>query len=265
MKLKTVTVDGKTYAEVQDGRPMYVHDDGKEVAFDAVATVTTISRLNAEAKGHREAKEAAESKLKAFEGIEDGDAARKALETVKNLKDGDLVTAGKVEEIKAAARKAAEDQVAAAAKASSEQIAAVTKERDALQSSLYDEKIGGAFSRSKFIAEKIAVPPDMVQATFGKAFKVEDGRTVAYDHTGNKIYSRAKPGEIADFDEALETLVENYTYRDNILKGSGSGSGAKTNGGPGGSGGKSLTRKEFDALPPMDRTAKMRDGFTVVD
>lgn len=265
MKLKTVDLDGKTYAEISDGKPLFIDEDGKEIAIDVANTRATIGRLNAEAKSFREAKEAAEAKLKTFEGIEDGDAARKALETVKNLKDGDLVTAGKVEEIKAAARKAAEEQVAAAAKASAEQIAAVTKERDALQSSLYDEKIGGAFSRSKFIAEKIAVPPDMVQATFGKAFKVEDGRTVAYDHTGNKIYSRAKPGEIADFDEALETLVENYTYRDSILKGSGTGSGAKPNGGAGGGGGKSLTRKEFDALAPMDRTAKMRDGFTVVD
>jgi hypothetical protein len=32
--------------------------------------------------------EAAELKLKSFEGIEDGEAARKALETVKNIKDG---------------------------------------------------------------------------------------------------------------------------------------------------------------------------------
>jgi hypothetical protein len=45
-----------------------VHDDGKEVAFDAPATVAKIGQLNGEAKGHRERAEAAESKLKAFEG-----------------------------------------------------------------------------------------------------------------------------------------------------------------------------------------------------
>lgn len=60
MKLKLVTINGKTCAEVHDGKPVY-QADGKDVAFDAPATLLTISRLNGEAKGHREAKEAAES------------------------------------------------------------------------------------------------------------------------------------------------------------------------------------------------------------
>ena len=46
MKLKTVTIEGKTYAEVNEqGLPLYIHDDGKEVAHDAPQTVATISRL----------------------------------------------------------------------------------------------------------------------------------------------------------------------------------------------------------------------------
>ena len=31
VKLKTIEVDGKTYAEVVDNKPVYLHDDGKEV------------------------------------------------------------------------------------------------------------------------------------------------------------------------------------------------------------------------------------------
>lgn len=266
MKLKTEMLNGVAYAVLDGaGLPIYVHNDGKEVGFDAPATVNKITALNGEAKAHREAKEAAEAKLKPFEGIEDADAARKALETVSNLDAGQLVTAGKVEEIKAAAKKAAEEQVTAAAKASETRIAEITKERDGLQSSLYEEKIGGAFSRSKFIADKIAVPPDMVQGTFGKAFKVEDGKTVAYDHTGNKIYSRARPGELADFDEALETLVEQYPNRDSILKGTmGSGGGAGGGGG-GDTGAKTIKRDAFFKLAPADQAAKAKEGFTVVD
>ena len=50
MKLKTVEVNGKSYAEVDSsGLPVYVHDDGQEVGFDAVQAVGKIS-LNGEAK-----------------------------------------------------------------------------------------------------------------------------------------------------------------------------------------------------------------------
>ncbi|MGU2278523.1 hypothetical protein ACSEOP_16650 [Pseudomonas aeruginosa] len=108
MKLK---LDENGNAVLQDGKPIYVHEDGKEAPFDAAAAVAKISALNREAQGHREAKEAAEARAKLFEGIDDPEAAVKALETVKNLKDGDLVTAGKVEEIKSAAKRAAEEQV----------------------------------------------------------------------------------------------------------------------------------------------------------
>jgi hypothetical protein len=254
MKLKTVEVNGVVYAEVQDGKPVFVHDDGKTIAFDAPGTVATITRLNSEAKGHREAKEAAEARSKPFEGIEDADAARKALETMKNIKDGDLIAAGKVEEIKAAAKRTAEEQVEAANRQFTAELAKTKSERDTLQNQLYDEKIGGSFDRSKFIAEKLAIPGDIAKAAFGKAFRIEEGSTVAYDATGNKIFSRTRIGELANFDEALETLVENYPYRDQIMKGSGaSGSGAS--GGAGSGGKKAYTRAEFNTFDPARQAA----------
>ena len=229
MKLK---LDENGHAVVQDGKPVYVHDDGKEVAFDAPAAFQKINALNGEARAHREAKEAAEARAKAFEGIEDAELARKALETIKNLDEGKLIQAGKVEEIKSAAQKAAQEQVAAANKAHAEELARTKAERDKLQGDLYSEKIGGSFTRSKLITERFAIPADLVQSRFGNAFKVEDGKIVAYDQAGNKIFSRSKPGEVADFDEALETLVDQYPYKDQILKGSGaSGGGASGSGG----------------------------------
>jgi antitoxin component of MazEF toxin-antitoxin module len=232
MKLKT---DENGNVVVQDGQPVYIHPDGKEAPFDAAAAVSKISALNREAQTHREAKETAEAKAKAFEGIEDAEAAIKALETVKNLKDGDLVTAGKVEEIKAAAKRAAEEQVAAAARASAEREKQLNGDLEKLQGQLHNELIGGNFGRSKLISDKFAIPADLVQARFGQAFKVEEGKVVAYDQAGNKIFSRSRAGEVADFDEALETLVDQYPYKDQILKGTGaSGSGAGPSGTPGG-------------------------------
>lgn len=211
MKLK---VDEKGNAVVVDGKPVYVHDDGKEAPFDALSTVATIGRLNAEAKGHREAKEAAQEKLKLFEGIDDPDFARKAMQTVKNLDMKKLVDSGEVEKVKAEIAKSYQKDL--------DEIKNKNKE---LETQLYAEKIGGAFARSTFIEEKLIIPPDWVQAKFGNLFAVEDGKIVATDLNGNKIYSHARPGEFADFDDALATIVNQYERRDEILKGSNSSGG----------------------------------------
>jgi len=221
MKLK---IDEKGNVVVQDGKPVYVKDDGSEIAFDVVGTTQTISRLNAEAKTHREAKEAAESKLKGFEGIDDPAAAIKALGLVKNLDDKKLIDAGEAEKVKAEITKAFETKLADA-----------KAQADSLQSQLYGQMVGGAFSRSKFVAEKLAIPADMVEARFGKHFAVKDGKVIATDANGNTIYSPANPGEPADFDEALTHLVNAYPQKEHILKGTGAAGGGA--GGSGGAGG----------------------------
>jgi len=257
MKLKTVTVDNKTYAEVNEqGLPLYIHNDGKEVAHDAAHTVATISRLNGEAKNHREAKEQFEAQAKAFEGL-DPVKVKEALGIVQNLDATKLVDAGEVDKVRV--------EITDALKKTYEpQIQQLTSERDAVQQQLHGELIGGGFARSKFIQENIAVPVDMIQATFGKNFQIENGKVVAVGADGQKIYSRARPGEVADFDEALETLVGGYQHKDSILKG-GKGSGGGFNGGGGQGGGKSMSRQQFEQLPPNDRSGFMRDGGKITD
>lgn len=257
MKLK---LDEAGHVVVADGKPVYVHDDGKEAPFDVAHTLATIARLNGEAKGHREAKEAAETKLKAFEGLEDPDAARKAMETVKNFNDGDLVKANKVEEMKAAWERSAAAEREAAVRASNAERDKWKSDAETLQRDLYSEKVGGSFTRSKFVTDKIAIPPDMLQARFGERFKVENGKVVGYGQDGQPIYSRTKAGEIADFDEALESMVDAYPYRDSILKGTGSsGSGAQPSRGGNGGAGKTMTKAAFDALP-LPEQARLMSG-----
>ena len=91
MKLKTVAIEGKTYAEVSaEGNPIYVHTDGKEVPFDAAHAVEKIDQLNGEAKGHRVEKEKAELALKAFDGL-DAESARTAMTTVKGYEAKQLI------------------------------------------------------------------------------------------------------------------------------------------------------------------------------
>ena len=247
---------------VQDGKPVYVYDDGQERAFDAAQTVQKISQLNSEAKGHREAKEAAEAKLKMFEGIEDGEAARKALEMMKNIDEGKLIAAGKVEEIKEAAKRTALEQVAQATRDAEAKFKAVSEQNATLTQQLNSHIIGGSFANSKYISEKMAVPHDIVQAMFANNFKVDNGKLMALDKSGNPIFSATNHGEHADFDEALGMMVNAYPHKDSILKGSGAGgSGAKP--GSGGGGDKTVSRQQFGQMSPTAQRDFMKGGGKV--
>jgi hypothetical protein len=251
MKLK---LDANGNVVVQDGKPVYVKDDGTEVAFDAVGTTSTIARLNGEAKTHREGKEAAEAKLKAFEGIADPAAAVAALDTVSKLDQKKLIDAGEVDRVKAEISKAFETKLTDA-----------TTKAQQFEQQLYAEKVGGAFSRSKLIADKLAIPPDLVEARFGKSFTIEDGKIVAKDANGNKLYSPSNPGELANFDEALDLLVGAYPYKDQILKGSGASGGGAGQSHQGAGGKKTITRAAFEQLDPQARAGVFKDGTVVTD
>ena len=229
-----------------DGLPA-VHSDGREAPFDADSTVATIGRLNGEAKSHREAKEAAELRLKSFEGIEDGPAALAALETVKNIKAGDLTTAAKVQEIKDAEAKSANEAVAAATRAAEETQRTLTEQNAKLTQDLNNHIIGGSFAGSKFIADKLAIPADIAQKVFGDRFKVDNGKLVPMDQNGQPIFSATNHGNHADFEEALQVMVGQYANKDMILKGSGASGGGATGGGSGGGDGKTMTRAQWDS------------------
>ncbi|QPB42219.1 DUF6651 domain-containing protein [Rodentibacter haemolyticus] len=232
MKLK---LDENGNVVVQDGKPVYVYEDGKEVAYDVPAAAAKITALNAEAKTNRERAEKAEADLKAFDGV-DVAAAKKALETVKNLDDKKLIDAGEAERVKAEVIKTYDEKLAAA-----------NGRAETLEQQLYAEIVGGAFARSKFITEKIILPADVAQAYFGKHFSVKDGKIEAKDSSGNPIYSRERAGELANFDEAMEVLINTYPNKDTILRGNGS-SGSGSQGSPSQSGvPKSLADCKTDA------------------
>lgn len=219
-------IDDQGHAVLREGKPVYKKDDGTEIEFDGVKAFSKIGQLTGENTAYKKRFEEAESKLKAFDGIEDPKKALDALGIVANLDAKKIVDAGEIEKVRGEISKAYQAQLDAA-----------TTKCQQLESQLYAEKVGGAFSRSPLIVgekAKLAIPPDMAEARFGKHFSIEDGRIVAKNQNGNKLYSASNPGEPAGFDEALGMLVEQYPYKDQILKGTGaSGSGAAGNAGGG--------------------------------
>jgi hypothetical protein len=253
MPFKT-DANGAIVVDAEKKLPIYVYADGREAPFDADQTIANIGRLNGEAKGNRERAEQAEARLKSFDGIEDGETARKALETVKNIKDGDLIAAGKVQEIKDAAAASAKQAVADATRAAEAREKALTDDNAKLMGDLNSHIIGGSFSSSKYIADKLAIPADIAQKVFGDRFKVDGGKLVPMGPDGNPIFSATRHGEHADFEEAMQVIVGQYANKDQILKGVGASGGGAT-GGKGGAGGADLSK-----LSPTERLTAARAG-----
>jgi hypothetical protein len=144
------------------------------------------------------------------------------------------------------------------------------KEAETLKGQLHSYMVGGAFARSKYIASKFATEGpagvEIAQALFGNRLKVEDGKVVAYDSNGQKIYSAARPGELADPDEAIEILVESHPYKAHLIKGSGaSGGGTPPSGGAGDGGKKAVPRAQWDSMDQGARMAHSKAGGVVTD
>ena len=254
MKLKTVEVNGATYAEVKDGLPVVIEDDGRETTFDIPKSITKIRETGKESKALREAKEALEAKLGGYEGIDDPEEARKALEFKRNAKEGDFVAAGKVDEIKAGLKRTYDEQYAATNKANAEKVKKLEASLADVTGKYNRETVSNAFGNSKFIREKAAVPIGMLQATFGGQFKVDNGKLVAHHADGSPIMSAS--GDPASFDEAIERIVTAYPDRDMILKGSqSSGSGARGGTGGAGAGTRTITRGDYNSKPLPEQRA----------
>lgn len=243
---------------LQDGHPVYVYDDGKEVAVNVAELHAKVHSLNGESAGRRKRIEELEALNAKFQGIEDPAAALKALETLKSIDAKKLVDAGEVERLKADILRGAEETWGPKYKAAEERAEKAEKQ-------LYQEMIGGAFARSKFITEKMAIPADFVQAALGQYFKIEDGHVVAYHPSGERMMSRTKVGDPAGFDEGLEVLVMNHPRRDSLLKSSLQGGGGAPSNGGGGTGVKSMRREIFDSLAPPQKAVFLSAGGKVTD
>jgi hypothetical protein len=144
--------------------------------------------------------------------------------------------------------------------------AAAIKQTKSLEAALMAEKIGGHFHRSRMVAEKLSIPADILSASFGDRFKLDGGDIVAYDKAGNKIYSRTRPGEVANFDEALELLINAHPHKDSILKKAGAPPGGDSGGaGNGHARSNTLSRSSFAGLSPNQQMAHVKAGGTVTD
>lgn len=247
LKLK-LDADGK--AVFQNSLPVFVYDDGKEITVDADAMFAKIAEVSGEAKTYRlEAKQAKEV-LAQLGDVEPTEVA-KILNVVKEVGGIDGIDKLKknagidVEGIKRQMTETYESKLSEKDK--------VIQDKDG---HIYKLLVSSGFNASKFVNEKLLLPADIAEATFGKHFKIEDGRVIAY-LGDNKILSREKPGELANFDEALQVIVEQYPMKDRILKATEqSGSGRQQDGGPAMGG----FNQQMAGLSPVQRITAAREA-----
>lgn len=227
------------------GMPLFMQDGATEpTPINIDALYDQIRALGGEAKTHRQEKEGLASKLKLYEGIEDPEAARKALDTVKMLDEGKLLEAGKVDEIRQKAVAEFQQKLASLEKALTDEKANGAKAMQEKDQMVHNLLVKNAFSESVFLRDKTVLPPDFAYANFSKHFTVEyqDGTpvVVAKDGQGNILFSQSEPGKNASPEEAIRLLIEQHPQRDSLLKvtsanggsGANSGSGRGMPGGP---------------------------------
>lgn len=228
--------------------PVYVAEDNTEIEVDVPQLYNKITELNTEAKNYRKEKGALKEKYKIFEGIEDLEAwksnAEKAIETVKNFDDKQLVDAGKVDEIKQQMKSVHQEeigQIHESYKGKMVEYEDTIKNKDGM---IYNLMVSSKFAQSPWFSgtdPKSTLPPEIAEKYFGKNYKVEDDgrgglRVTGYKGNGQPIYSRKNPGELAEFEEALDAIIDEYPLKNRIIRATGSGSGSG-----GGSGGGNLT------------------------
>ena len=249
MKLK---LDEKGNAVLLEGKPVYVYDDGQEIPFDAEAATRRISNVTEEKDRHYASAEKLKGDLAKFEMIKNPEEAVKALETVANFKDKDLIDAKEVDRLKKQMSETFDSERTQITTTYEAETSRLTSDNVAKDATIRKLMIDSQFSASPWFSgekPKTILPPDIAAEHFGKFFKVDGDSVVGYIGE-NKILSRERVGEPAGFEEALNVIIENYPQKDRILR--------ESSGGGGSGGNTGTSQADLLKLPPQQRLDRAR-------
>lgn len=253
--------DGKSILMDEAGLPIVVDDvDDKEFGLDAIHLFSKVPALQEEAKTHRlKAKEYGE-KLVAFEGI-DPEKALEALKLAENLSAGDLTKKEEVERIKLETENAWRGKMEDLQTSHVAATGVMQGKIDEMDGDLRTALLSTQFATSPHFSGKepmTMLTPDIAEAYFGKHFKIEKNDLGVREPVGyigdNVIYSKKRPGEIADFSESMAAIIDNYPMKDAILHKS------KGSGAPGGGGRRGQTIAKGDSKAFGDNLEEIAKG-----
>lgn len=239
------------------GNPIFTLDSGEERSVDYPAMSTALTEASRESAKRKDTIRQLETAAQAWKDIEDIPGfiatARKDADAVKAMGDKERT-----------AEEAARARVQAATAPLEKEIADLKADRARVIEQFHTSTIHSQFGTSKYVLEEL-VSPAMAQELYAKHFSVgENGEIVGKDSAGNVIYDEKGP---AGFEFALRQIVSASPYKSFVTKGSDkSGSGSASGVPNGGAGGvKTMRRADFEKLNPVDRMARMKEGYKIVD
>ncbi len=236
-------LDKDGHVVLKDGLPVYKYEDGSESPFNAKTTLDNLNKkiedATQEKTRHYANVEKLKKDLKVWKDI-DPQAAKDALETMKNLKGKDLLDANGVKILKADMRESFEVEL----KAKDAAYVQALKEKDDVistkASTIKHQAITQKFTNSEFFSgkkPKTIYPPDDAVRIFGHLFEVEgEGRDITIvgkDREGKTLMSQKNHGDPADFNEAMAKIIDDHPDKVRILNTTPGGPNAGGNLGPG--------------------------------
>ena len=232
-KLK-LNADGS--AVIQDGKPVYVSEEGAEEAFDMNMAWNKIHTLNEENKARRLEAEKLKESYKIFEGLTPEEIAANK-EAAAKLKEVELIKNKDFETFKNDLLATTQKKVDETERSWKAKFESVKGEAEKFSNLYNDTVLENHFLNSEYIKNEL-VPSfdgDVAKAYFGHKFRVdtENKRVYAVGEDGSPILSEAKLGNVASFDEAIALLIKNHPKKDAWLKSKANPGGGMNSGGRG--------------------------------
>jgi hypothetical protein len=228
-------MDEEGHVVVRGDKIVYLDDAETEIELDWAHAISKVRAVSDERDAARSELKAAQKELtglKSKYGDLDVDQARQAIQTVTDLDSSKLVEAGKVDQIRSELKTTFESQVD---NVKAEYVEAI-EERDMLlrakDRKIYDLMVSNQFRASEYVTSQLLIPPGKAELIYRDHFVIVDDVLVPlFDpdagEKAEKVYSKARPGELADFEEAIKLIVERDPDKERIVKGKqASGSGA---------------------------------------
>lgn len=195
----------------KNGNPLIDPENGQEpYEVDAIGAQQKISEISSEAKKYRKEKAELKTQLESIpEEIRNDPAkATEAMTTVSSLSDKHKLD---IEGVKTGLQKVFDENL---------------KKKDdeikILNETLYTEKISSKFAKSDALKDTIFDETrEVAESHFSKHFSLDEKGNVVGKIGDNVIYSKEKPGELANFDECMKAIISNHPAKDKFMKPSG--------------------------------------------